>query len=1121
MKKIHTGKIFLIPKEFHKFLLIMKLSFIFLFFIIFNLSATVYSQKFSVDIKDQTIREVLKTIELQSNYRFFYNDLYTGLNNTISLKTENNSVTELLGQIFNNQLISFTILENNMVVIAPRELMKQQKVTGIVTDVTTNEPIIGANVVIEGTTIGVVTDVNGKFSLDISKQDAVLLVSFVGYNTEHINVGGQSVLDIKLVPDITKLNEIVVVGYGTQRKKDITSAVSIIDLKGVGDMVVSNASKMLQGQAAGVVVKQSSGTPGEQMNITIRGVGSLGAGSNPLYVIDGFAVGTEIGQNLNPNDIESISILKDAASSAIYGARGSNGVVLITTKSAKDKESELTFTANYGIQNVPDSRRIKMMNGLEFANFLKESWLDKKRYFENREPSNDEVPIGIRNPEQTKYSTDWVKEIMNQNAPFQEYNLQMASGTGKIKSLISAGYLNQQGGLKATNFERYSLRANVTGKINNHILAGFNIVGARTGGGFVDSNGRDKIFGRALWADPRDPVYNDDGTYNTYIGGRDGVFGTANPVQERDQFSQKQFINDLTSNAFVEISFLKDFKFKSSINANVKNLRRNDFRPSTLAGTDFNNPPPQDASLKEWYQTTLTTSADQLLSYFKTINDHQIEAMVGYSAQESTFRELYAEGSKFGNDQVRFMDNAQTKKVTSQETSWSMLAYFARINYSYKNKYLLSASYRREGSSRFGINNKYGDFPAVSIGWRISQEPFMSDVSWIKDLKLRGSYGVTGNNDIGEYKNASTLGSAGYIFGNTYASGVYTNSFVNNNIGWEQSNQLDLGLDLSVFDNKLVFTAEYYKKTTNNMLLSVSIPVITGFNNSYTNVGKVENSGLELAANYKTKITNDLNFRCNFNISFNRNKVLAIDGQNDALWSGDFYDLYNVSKVGRPIGMITGFKVLGIFQTDAEVKASPTQDGAIPGVYKYLDGDGNGTISYDTKDMVEIGNPWPKYTWGLTLGLDYKNFDLNILSTGAMKYDLFRQIEKTTMNMDGVFNVLQSGVNRFRSTAQPGDGVGPTSNTWKWERESNSRYVYDASHLWVKSISLGYTLPNAARILKGTRIYITADNLLLVTKYPGSNPDINTSNDSKRPGWDDEAYPVPRTFTIGANIKFK
>jgi hypothetical protein len=384
---------------------------------------------------------------------------------------------------------------------------------------------------------------------------------------------------------------------------------------------------------------------------------------------------------------------------------------------------------------------------------------------------------------------------------------------------------------------------------------------------------------------------------------------------------------------------------------------------------------------------------------------------------------------------------------------------------------------------------------------------------------LRGSYGVTGNNSIGEYKNSSSLSASGYILGDKYAPGVVLNSFVNDNIGWEESNQLDLGMDLSVFQNKLNFTAEYYKKITTNMLLPVSIPVITGFNNTFTNIGKVQNSGLEFAVNYKTKINNDLNFRCNLNITFNRNKVLAIDGQNDELWTGDFYGVYNRSKVGRPIGMITGFKVLGIFNTDQEIAASPTQDGAIPGVYKYLDASGDGKVSYDRKDMVEIGNPWPKYNWGLTLGGDYKNFDINILLTGAMEYDIERDIEKTVMNMDGVFNILRSGVNRWRSASNPGDGVGATSNTWKWERESNSRYVYDASHMWVKSVTIGYTLPKSTKILKGTRFYFSADNLLLVTKYPGNNPDINTGN-SQSPGRDDEAYPVPRTLAIGANIKF-
>jgi TonB-linked SusC/RagA family outer membrane protein len=992
-------------------------------------------------------------------------------------------------------------------------------ITGKVTDVS-GQPLPGVTVLIKGTTNGTVSDVDGTYSISNVPIDKTLVFSFVGMTPQEITIGNQKTIDVIMKEDAFRIEEVVAIGYGTKRKRDITSAVSTINMEDIGDIPVANASRLLQGQAAGVVVRQRSGSPGEQMNVTIRGVGSLGAGSDPLYVIDGFAVGTSIGNNLNPRDIESITVLKDAASTAIYGARGSNGVILITTKNAKEGDLTITVTANYGVQNIPDSRKIKMMNGVEFATFLQESWMDKKRYFEKREPSLDEVPMGIRYPEQTKYSTNWFDEISNQNASFQDYNVTLASGKGKMKSLVSAGYLNQEGAVIETGFERFNVRANVVGDFNEHISVGLNTVGSFTREDFAGTNGRSAIIGKALWADPRDPVYNEDGTFKAYIGGKDGVFGSTNPVMELHQYQQKSENTNLTTNGFLQITFLKDFKFKTSFNAAIDNYRRNDFRPSTLAGSGFNQPPPRDASLWEWYQENINIAADQLLSYSKNLNDHHVEAQVGYSAQDSKWRQIHGTGSKFPNDQIRFLQQAETRNVSSSETSWSLLAYFARFSYDYKNKYLMTATYRREGSSRFGANNKWGDFPSVSAGWRISEESFLKDVSWINDMKIRGSFGITGNNSIGEYNNNASLAAAGYIYADKFAPGVVLNSFVNNNIGWEESNQVDIGLDLSMFDNKLNFVAEYYNKITNDMLLPVSIPVITGFNSSFTNIGKVKNYGLEFAVGYKQKVTNDLNFRGNFNISFNRNEVLEIDGKNDELWTGSFYGVYNRSVVGRPIGMLTGYKVLGIFQTDEEVAASPKQDGAIPGVYKYWDFTGDGTVSYDTKDMVEIGNPWPAFNWALTLEADYKKFDLNVLFMGAQNYDIMRDIEKTTMNMDGVFNILQSGVNRFRSAENPGDGRGPTSNTWKWERESNSRYVYDASHAWVKSLTLGYTLTNEAKLLKSTRFFLTAENLFLITKYPGSNPEINTSGDNKSPGRDDEAYPVPRTFSLGAIIKF-
>lgn len=997
--------------------------------------------------------------------------------------------------------------------------IQDRTVTGKVTD-PAGEPVIGANVVLKGTTHGVITDVNGQFTLSVP-ENGILVISYIGYTPIEIVIGNQTTFNIVLCEDTQALEEVVVVGYGTKRKGDITSAISVLDMDNIGDSPMVDPSRLIVGQAPGVVVKQTAGTPGKEMEITVRGLGSLGASSAPLYVIDGFPVGTSTQQSLNPNDIESISILKDAASTSIYGARGSNGVILITTKGAKEGELKLTASANLGVQNIPGSRRVKMMNGQEFAQFKNESYVDKIRYFENREPSIDEIPLDYRYPEQTKYSTDWFDEIVQDNAMVQNYNVTLTEGMGKVKSVLSLGYLKQDGALIKTNFERLSARANITGEVNDYITVGWNINGSRTNERMIGTEGRDAMIGKALSADPREPVYNEDGTWNAYIGGHDGIQGYPNPVMELHQTKNMQHINRILSNGYVEISFLKDFKFKPSVNVSLINLKRRDFRPSTLAANGA--PPPRNASMTEWNGETVNWNADLLLTYNKQIKDHTISAMVGYTAQEENWDQLKSEGSNFPNDEIQIFQNAETIKMTSERYSWSLLAYFARADYNYKDKYLLSASFRREGSSHFGTDNQWGDFPSVSVGWRLSEESFMPRLSWLSNLKLRASYGITGNNAIGNYSSLSGMNAANYILGGGYEPGVVIGSFANTQLGWEKSRALDVGLDLSLLDNQLVFTAEFYNKITESMLLDKEIPIISGFANTFTNVGKVRNRGLEFAIDYKKSVTRDLNLRANFNISFNRNEVLEIRGENDYMEYFNFYNIVNRSIVGRPISMIYGYKCLGIFQNEEEIANSPKQEGAIPGVYKYWDANGDGEITYDREDMVEIGNPHPDFVWAFTLGGNYKNFDLNVLFTGAQNYDLVRNIEMTTMNMDGVFNVLASAKDRFRSPQNPGDGIGATSNTWKWEREISSRYVYDASHVWLKSVSLGYTIPRKSSILPGTRFYVNAENLFLFTNYPGGNPDVNYKQNSDsviQIGRDDETYPVPRIFSIGTVITF-
>ncbi|MEO5888821.1 MAG: TonB-dependent receptor [Ferruginibacter sp.] len=991
----------------------------------------------------------------------------------------------------------------------------QQKLTVSGTVVSDSSlPLSNVSIKVKGEPGGATSEANGAFTIKVNK-GATLLFSMVGYEEKRVKVDKDDLaMAITLSSTNATLDSVVVIGYGSQMKKNITGAVSTVDVSKLKDIPANNVTQLLDGQAAGVVAQQATGSPGREFNVTIRGTGSLGAGSAPLYVIDGFPVGTSIGQNINPADIKTITVLKDAVSTAIYGARGSNGVILITTKNARAGEVSLTVSANYGIQNIPESRKTKVLDGVGFAQFKKDIFMDKIRYFENREPSIDEVPLDYRFPEQTKYSTNWFNEILDNNAAYQDYNVTLASGKGNIKSLVSVGYLDQAGTLLNTNYKLYSVRANIGGQVNSFINMGLNLNGSYSTQNQANTEGRDALVGSTYLMDPRDPVYNADGSYNNYIGGHDGAFGWANPVQVLKETNTNYTNSNVITNAFLEFSFLRNFKFKTSVNAGLYIGTYKQFVPSTISGT--NAPAPRDARESDYSANTMNLSADQLLTYSKEFGDHHLDVLAGYTAQKETSKELSGSGNQFADDLVPYLNAAVIRSSNSSEFGWSTAAYFGRASYSFRGKYLFSGTFRREGSSRFGLQNKWGNFPALSVGWRISDESFMPKTTWLNDLKVRGSWGITGNNNIGNYSSLSFLNSSNYVVGSNFVSGRVVSSFANTELGWEKSKQTDVGLDLTAFGNKLTFTAEYYNRITSNMLLSIQLPAISGFTSSLGNVGKVQNNGLEFSAGYKTKI-NAVGLWSNFNISFNRNKILEIRGENDEIWQGDLYSDYNVSKVGRPIGMIYGFKVLGIFQNQAEINKSPAQDGAIPGVYKYADGDGDGIISYDTKDMVEIGNPWPKGTWGFTLGADYKKFDISVLLTGAYGYDVVAQIEKSTENLDGVFNVSTASVNRWRSEQNPGSGRLTGTNTWKYQRESNSRYVYDGSHMWVKNISLGYSIPKSTLRFSAVRLYISAQNLFLITDYPGNNPNVNNLGGT-RPGFDDASYPVSRTFSVGANI---
>lgn len=1002
------------------------------------------------------------------------------------------------------------------------EHSEQISVSGRVLD-EIDQPLPGATVLEKDTQNGTVTGYDGRFTLSVAN-DATLLISFLGYKSQEVKVNGSTDLTIQLKPDLTNLEEIVVMGYGNQRRSDITSAVSEVDVDLVENIGISNASRLLQGQAPGVQVKQTTGSPGQEFEVRIRGISSLGATSDPLYVVDGFPLANNVGQYVDANDIESITILKDAASTSIYGARGSNGVVLITTKSGKDGVSKLDINIDQGFHTVPNSRRVEVLNAQQFVQFQNERVTDDFRRIEGRDPMTEEIPAAWRSPGQVQPSTNWQDEILR-TALVQDVNLSMSNGTEKLKSYLSLGYLNQEGVIKKTDFQVFNGRINLSNKFNDYVKVDWNLSGRYSTrndpGNTIGGNFTTSVISAAYLADPRDPVYNEDGSFNDYIGGRDGVFGYQNPVQVLHEITNYTAVSYLLSNGAIELTPLKGLSLKTSVNVSIENGRGRFFKPSTIA--DWNNPPPTIANSGERAYRASNYTFDNILSYVTSLYKNEFDFTAGYVVQKARLDNLSGNGEQFPDDLIPHLSAASETSSSSNIDGWGLVAFLGRVNYAYDHKYLLSASYRREGSSRFGQNNKWGDFPAFSLGWRVSEEAFFPWNAFVSDLKLRGSWGVTGNNNIGDFTHLARLSANNYVLGGQLAGGRVISNFGNPDLKWETSRQLDIGVDIGLFDDKIMVVTEFYKRTTEDMLLPLQVPATTGFGTALSNIGKVENKGFELGINYRETF-GDFRIRTNFNIAFNRNEILALDGDLEEIFvSNDFYGGNNIFRVGQPIGMLYGFKKLKIFETEEEISNAPSHPGNTVGTYQYEDVNGDGQITYDRQDWTIIGNPNPDFTWGLNINLEYKNFDLSINFTGAQNYDLFRNIEPFTMNVDGVFNVDARMINRWRSPGNPGIGGWASTGNFQFTRETSSRFVYDASHLWFRTLTLGYNFPKISEAFD-LRFYSTIDNFLLFTNYPGNNPESNSGNpfnpQTVTIGVDNDHYPVPRTFSLGLNINF-
>jgi TonB-linked SusC/RagA family outer membrane protein len=1082
----------------------MKLTTILVFVSMLQVSAIGFSQnqKVSVSLNKATLKELFSTIEKQTNFKFLYRDDILE-NIQVSMTETDLRVDDLLAKAFQNSRNTFKIIENNLIVIAAKDNIQKQKVTGIVTDASNGDPIIGANVLVEGTTIGVVTDINGKFSLEIPKSDAVLVVSFLGYNSDRISVNGQTVLDIKLIPDIKKLDEVVVIGYGSQKKKDVTGAVAIISSKELEDRPNSQFGYSLEGKAAGVQVIRSSGQPQAGFSIKIRGTSSITSGSEPLYIVDG--VQTYDTNEINPADIESFTVLKDASSAAIYGSSGSNGVVLITTKRGKNQKTKVEF--NTSVMTSQAWKKMKVLNSAQFKALATE--------------------LGLSSIDWSYYNADtnWQDEIFR-NALTQNYQLSVTGGNDKTNYYISGSTVNQQGIVLNNSVKRATFKINLDHKVSDFFKVGTSLSYDQWTDVSVTENDRNGVITRLLTTVPIIGIWDkqspDQYAVNPYIPDLENPYSTV--YQPDQKFNHNRF----HGNAFGELSLLPNLKFKSLLGVEHSNGIYTSFQNPTQ--TSYGRS--MDGLANETDNEYNYWVSENTLNFTKKISDHDFALLAGFVTSKESSRAVSIGSHGFGGSTAITTVTPGTVQSVPQVSIYakSHAAFIGRLNYSYKEKYLLTSNFRADGSGQFSSKNRWGYFPSFSAGWRISNEDFFRDVKVVNDLKIRAGWGIVGNDNANPYAWFGLVNPAAYVIGGSAVNAYAPNTLENNSLRWEKTAQFNVGLDIGLLDNRISIITDYYKKKTTDLLLYVPIPASVGVpgNTALQNAGSLQNQGFEFQINSKNYVGDKFKWSTDFNINFNRSKVLDIVGttiHSGAINpAGTTYNLTLV-KAGLPLGSFYGYISDGVDPATGNIK------------YRDIDGaDANGKLTgkpdgkIDDSDKTIIGNANPKFTYGLSNSFSYKDFSLDIFLQGVQGNDVFNATKILTESMRLGMNQSANVLNRWE---KPGDitDVPKAIKDDVTNSEVSSRYIENGSYLRVKSVTLGYNLPKSLiEKLKISRImvYVTAENLLTLTKYSGFDPEVsafsskgqdNTSRNTSL-GVDYGTYPQSRDFVLGLNITF-
>lgn len=1065
--------------------------------------------------ENPSVSYLIKAIESQSSFSFSYKSSFD-LQMKVQLKKEKIALETLLEKIAAQSPYDFKIINHTIgMSLSEKKTLQEISISGTVVN-QEGDPMPGATILVAGTSQGTVTDLDGKFNLQVS-ENAELIINYIGFQSTKVKVNHQTQLRIVLIEDDTSLEEFVVVSYGTQQKREISGAISQVDAESLKDQPVNQFAQQLQGKIAGVQVSQINGQPGRGIGFRIRGAASMHASNQPLVVIDGIPITGSI-NNINPSEIETFTVLKDASSAALYGSRAANGVILITTKRADFEESKIEFNSFYGVQAIPQNRVPKLMTASEFAQFQKEHYEDRVKY----EGYTGKLDPAYENPEAYGRGTDWFNTL-TQNAPIQKYNLTLLSAKNNSSTSVIAGYMEQDGVIINTSTKLYSLRINHEYKLRDNFKLGFRLAPSyrKDHNNRLGSDGLGGIVQDIVESSPLIAPVNPDGTYPLYVNSPRMV-NTINPYARMLETKDDYNTTRILGNGYINYEIIPGLGFNTSLAIDKGAETRNRFYPSTIQG---NRLAAGYASSVDNYSWTAESNAE----YKKTFGDHHFEALVGYSAQKFYTESSSVSGTNFPSDDVEWISAATSINGGSSNTaSYSLVSQLGRINYDFQGKYFLSMAMRRDGSSRFGSETKYGIFPSLSAGWIISDEEFFKSQNLISFMKVRGSYGISGNDQIGNYTHISNLGEYNYVFNDALVPGISIGSLGNSMLEWERNKQLDLGFDLNFLKDRLELSYDYYHKISDGLIQNRPIPRASGFTSINSNIGVIEFWGHELTLS-ALAVDRAIKWNSSFNISFNRNKIKSLVDPGYIRRNNTISSDYYRHQEGHSLGEFYGFIFEGLYQNEEDLASSPKLQ--ISGMHSNVGTikmrDINGDNIINEEDRTFIGDPTPDFIFGFTNDFRYKKFDLNISMQGSVGGKIINPVKWAyLLNLDGARMMLVDAKERWRSPENPGSGELPRTETGTTAlgRSVNTQWVENGTYLSINNVSLGYNFQFKKKsVLNQLRLYGSIQNALVLTGYTGMNPEINVGgmDPTKGVGVDENAYPVPRVFAIGINATFK